>query len=203
VLRGRSAWLVALAGVIAVIIVSAAIGGRDESGETVTAGEWVQHVCGAVGVWRGEIDAALDDVRKAPATGATGTEEPQSETPQGRTGFIRTGLERAVLATETLVEGIDNAGIPETEEGEATAEQVSEWADSAREELEEAEETLENEAETLEDVAEQHAEAAAALGTVLGSGVDTLLEVTRNDPELAAAFRDSYTCEQVREEVGE
>jgi hypothetical protein len=201
-MRGRSVWLVAAAGVVAVLVVSAAIGSRDDRGETVTAGQWAQNVCAAIGVWRGEIDAVVDDVRKAPATGATGTEEPQSETPQGRTGFIRTGLERAVLATETLVEGIDNAGVPDTEQGEEAADLVSEWADSAREELEAAEETLEDEAETLEDVVEQHSEAAGALGTVLGGGVDTLLEVGRLDPQLTAAYRDSSTCQQVREEAG-
>ena len=99
------------------LVVAAAIGGRDESGETVPAGEWAQSVCGAVGVWRGELEAIVDDMRDPNAQTAAGSEEPQSETPQGRTGFIRKGLERAVEATETLVEGIDNAGIPDTPRG--------------------------------------------------------------------------------------
>ena len=112
--RGPLTWIVGVAvGVVLVLGVTALIGNRDDSGETVPAGEWAQNVCGAVGVWRGELEAIVEDIR-TPNASATGGEEPQSETPQGRTGFVRKGLERGVQATETLVEGIDNAGVPDT-----------------------------------------------------------------------------------------
>ena len=52
-MRGPVIWLVIAGGVVAVILAAAAIGGRDESGETVSAGDWAQNVCGAVAVWRG------------------------------------------------------------------------------------------------------------------------------------------------------
>ena len=116
-MRGRLPWILAAVGVIAVIVVAAAIGDRDESGETVPAGEWTQSVCGAIGVWRGELEDIVNDVRNPNAQTAAGSEEPQSETPQGRTGFIRKGLERAVGAAETLVVGIDDAGIPDYARG--------------------------------------------------------------------------------------
>ena len=106
-----------LGGVVVVIVVAALIGGRDDSGETVPAGEWAQNVCGAVGVWRGQIEAIVEDITMPPATG-TGSEEPQSETPEGRTGLIRVGLERSVQATETVVEAIEGSGVPDTENGE-------------------------------------------------------------------------------------
>ena len=202
-MRGPLAWILAGVGVIAVIIVAAAIGGRDESGETVPAGEWAQSVCGAVGVWRGELEAIVDDVRNPNAETAAGSEEPQSETPQGRTGFIRKGLERAVGATETLVEGIDNAGVPDTPDGEEAAERVSDWADDAQEELEESEDALDDEAETLEEAIEQLTDAARTIGAVLASGAQTIVEVSRLDPELAAALSDASTCEELREETGE
>ena len=119
--RGPLTWIVAIAvGVVLVLVVTALIGNRDDSGEPVTAGEWAQNVCGAVGVWRGEIEAIVEDIR-TPSASSTSGEEPQSETPQGRTGFVRKGLEQGVQATETLVEGIDNAGIPDTENGEEAA----------------------------------------------------------------------------------
>ena len=85
------------------IVVAAAIGGRDKSDETVPAGQWAQSVCGAVGVWRGELEAIIDDIRDPAAVGNTGDDEPQSETPQSRRGFIRAGLEVAVQATDTEV----------------------------------------------------------------------------------------------------
>jgi hypothetical protein len=193
-------WILAAVGVIAVIIVAAAIGGRDESGETVPAGEWTQSVCGAIGVWRGELEDIVNDVRNPNAQTAGGSEEPQSETPQGRTGFVRKGLERAVGAAETLVVGIDNAGIPDSPEGEEAAETVSEWADSAQSELEDAQDSLDEEADSLEESIEQLTAAARAVGATLAGGVQTIAEVTRLDPELARTALDTSTCQQLRAE---
>jgi hypothetical protein len=199
-MRGPLPWVLAGVGVIVVIIVAAAIGGRARSDETVPAGEWAQNVCGAVGVWRGELEAIIEDVR-TPNSQSTAGEEPQSETPQGRTGFVRRGLERAVQATETMVEGVDNAGIPDSEQGEDAAQEVSEWADTSLDELEEAEESLDEEADSLEESLEQLTGAAGAIASVLAGGVGTIADVARLDPALTAALRDSSTCEQVREET--
>lgn len=194
--------LVILAGIGLVIGLSAAIGGRDKSGETVTVGQWAQSVCGAVGVWRGELEAIVEDLRTPAAAGATGTEEPQSETPQGRTGFVRVGLERAVQAAKTMVEGVDRAGIPDTPQGEQAAKQVSDWADSALGELEDAQDSLDEEADSLEEAVEQLTGAAGAIASTLASGTATVVDVARLDPELADALRDSSTCQQLREETG-
>jgi hypothetical protein len=202
-MRGPLVWVLAIvAGIVAVIAVSAAIGGRDKSGETVPAGEWAQSTCGAVAVWRGQLEAIVEDIRTPSGTSGTGSEEPQSETPQGRTGFVRKGLERAVQATETLVEGIDNAGVPDTADGEEAARVVSDWADSALDDLEEAEESLDEEADSLEESIEQLVEAARAIGATLASGVQTVAQVRDLDPELAAALEGSSTCQQLREETG-
>ena len=40
------------------------------------------------------------------------------------------------------------------------------------------------------------------MAEVLASGVQTLTDVARLDPELAAAIQDSSTCQQVREASG-
>ena len=193
-------WILAAVGVIAVIIVAAAIGGKDESGETVPAGEWTQSVCGAIGVWRGELEDIVDDVRNPSSETAAGSEEPQSETPQGRTGFIRKGLERAVQAADTMVEGIDNAGIPDSPQGEEAAQTVSDWAESAQSELEDAQDALDDEADSLEEAIEQLTGAARAIGAVLAGGVQTIADVTRADPELARTALDTSTCQQLRAE---
>ncbi len=201
--RGAVAWALAAVGVIAVIIVAAAIGGRDKSDETVPAGEWAQSVCGAVGVWRGELEAIIDDIRDPAAVGNTGDDEPQSETPQSRRGFIRAGLEVAVQATDTLVEGIDNAGAPDTPQGQQAAQQVSDWAGSSKDDLEEAQDSLDAEADTLEDAIRQLTTAAGALGTTLASGVRTFTAVAASDPAIAAALRDSSTCQELRKKERE
>jgi hypothetical protein len=200
--RGALGWILALAGVVLVLIAAAAIGGRDESDETVTPGQWAQDVCAAVGVWRGTLEDIVEDVRTPNATSTAGGEEPQSETPQGRTGLIRKGLERAVAASDTLVEGIDNAGIPDTEQGQETAQVVSTWADSTRDEFEEAQDALAEEADTVEDAVTQLTSAARSIATALAGGVQALADVVRLDSEAARALAASSTCRQVREQTG-
>jgi hypothetical protein len=195
------AWTIAIAaGLLILIGVTALIGHRDKSGQTVPASAWAQDVCGAVGTWRGEIEAIVDEVRQAPSRGSLGVEEPQSETPQGRTELIRTGLESSVRATKTLVEGIETAGTPDTPQGIQAASQVSAWANSSQNDLEQAQASLEHEAETLEQAVAQLTGAAGAVRTTLAGGVKTIGGAAAADPQLAAAFRGSSTCQQLREE---
>jgi hypothetical protein len=202
-MRGPLAWILAIvAGIALVLMVTALIGNDDDSGETVPAGEWAHSVCGAIGVWRGELEVIVDDARQAPATGTEGTEEPQSETPQGG-ARIRAGLERAVFATDVLVTGIDDAGVPDTEQGEAAATQVSSWADTSLSTLEEAEDALDSEAATPEAAVAQLVAAADALRLVIVSGFETLADVALLDPEVAAAVHESSTCQQLLEERSE
>ena len=201
--RGPLTWIIGVAvGVVVVLVVTAMIGTRDDRGETVSAGEWAQSTCGAVGVWRGQMEAIVEDIRTPSGTSTAGGEEPQSETPQGRAGFVRKGLERAIQATDTLVEGIDNAGIPDTAQGDEAAGLVSDWADSALGELEDAEDSLDEEADSLEESIEQLTEAAGAIASTLGSGVQTIADIVELDPELASALQESSTCQQLREETG-
>jgi hypothetical protein len=198
--RGPVGWfLLAFAGVGILLVVTALIGARDKSGETVTAGEWAQSVCGSVAAWRGELEAIVEDVRTPGAVGDMGTEEPQSETTQGRTGFIRAGVERAVLATETMVEGIENAGVPDTPQGEAAAQVVSDWASTTQDQLEAAQDSLDEEAETLEESIRQLTAAARSIAAGLTGGVQTLAEIAQTDPDLTAALEESSTCQQLRE----
>ncbi len=199
-MRSPLAWILAAVGVAAVILVAALIGDGDRRGETVPAGEYAQNVCGAIGVWRGELESIVEDIRTPTSESTAGGEEPQSETPQGRTGFLRKSVERGVQAAETLVEGIDNAGVPDTEEGEESAEIVSDWAESNLNDLEEAEDVLDDEADSLEESLEQFADAARAIGRSLAGGLETIAEVTRADPELARVALDTSECRQVREE---
>jgi hypothetical protein len=193
-------WIIAIvAGIVAVIGVAALLG-DDDSGDTVAGGEWAQSVCGTVGVWRGELEAIVEDIR-TPTSAGTGSEEPQSETPQGRTGFVRQGLERAIQATETMVEGVENSGTPDTAQGEDVAQLVSSWADSAVDDLEDAEESLDEEADSLEESIRQLTGAVGAIGSVLASGTQTVADIARADPELTDALRDSSTCQELREEA--
>jgi hypothetical protein len=201
-MRGPWLWVaVIVAGIVAVLGITAIVGRDDNEGETVSAGEWADSVCGAVTVWRGQIETIVDELRQPSATGSTGTTEPQSETPQSRTGFVRTGLERTVRATQTMITGIDNAGVPDTPQGEQSANAISGWADATRNDLEDAQDSLDTEADTLADAVAQLTDAARAITGAVTSGVKAVADVGRTDPELAAALRDSNTCQQLREET--
>jgi hypothetical protein len=194
--RGPLPWILAAAGILALIVVGAALGDRNE-GETVPAGEWAQNVCGTVGAWRGSLEEVVDDLRDPNAASAVG-EEPQSETPQGRSGFVRDGLTRALDVTQIMVDGVDNAGVPDTPSGEEAAERVSEWAGEAEDALEEAEDALDEEADSIEQAIEQLTGAARAIAATYASGAQTIVEVSRLDPELGAALGDASTCEELR-----
>jgi hypothetical protein len=201
-MRGPWIWVVVIvAGVVAVTGVVALVGRDDSEDQTVAAGEWADTVCGAVAVWRGQIESIVDGIRNPDASGSLGVEEPQSETPQGRTTFIRDGLELTVEATETMITGIGNAGVPDTAQGAQSANAISGWADATVDDLEDAQDSLDNEADTLAEAVAQLTDAARAITGAVTSGVKAVADVGRTDPQLAAALRDSSTCRQLREET--
>jgi hypothetical protein len=201
-MRGGWLWVVAIvAGLVVLVGVVALVGREENENETVPAGEWADTVCGAVAVYRGQIESIVNGIRDPDASGSLGAEEPQSETPQGRRGFIRDGLEQALLATETVVVAIDTAGVPDAPNGAQAASAISDWADATRGDIEDAQDSLDNEADTLAEAIAQLTGAAKAITGAVASGVRAVADVGRTDPALASALRDSSTCQQLREET--
>jgi hypothetical protein len=196
----RLGWIVAAVGIVALLVATGLIGDRDRSGETVPAGEWAQTVCAAVGVWRGEVEAISESFRVS--TGSSETTETGAPSPEGKLGGAQVALERSIVAADTLVEAIDRAGTPDTLEGEQAAEEVSAWATGAFNDLEQAEDLLDEEPDSLEEDVERVTEVARLIAGVLESGRQVLADVAISDPELEAAFRDSSTCQHLREETG-
>ena len=192
-------WIIAVVGVVLVLVATGLIGDDDSSGESVPAGEWAQDVCAAVGVWRGEVEAITESFRLSSESNEQTENVPS---PEGGLGAAQVALERSLESVDTLVEAIDRAGVPDTPSGEEAADQVSSWANGARNDLEEAEDLLDDEPDSLEDDVERVTEIARLIAGVLESGRQTLATVGTSDPELEAAFRDSSTCQQLREETG-
>jgi hypothetical protein len=193
-------WIAAAVGILLLLIATGLIGDRDRGGETVPAGEWTQDVCAAVGVWRGEAEAISESFRLSSESNEQ--TETAAPTPEGKLGAAQIALERAIEAADTLVEAIERAGTPETAGGEQAAEQVSNWANGAKNDLEAAEDLLDEEPDSLEDDLERVSEISRLIGGVLESGRQVLATVGTADPELQAAFGDSSTCQQLREETG-
>jgi hypothetical protein len=192
-------WIFAGVGIVLVLVATGLIGDRDESGESVPAGEWAQDVCAAVGVWRGEEEAISESFR---LSSESDEQTENAPTPEGRLGSAQVALERSIEAADTLVEAIDRAGVPDTAGGQEAADQVSSWANGAKDDLEQAEDLLDDEPDSLEDDVERVTEIARLIAGVLESGRQTLATVATSDPELEAAFRDSSTCQELREETG-
>jgi hypothetical protein len=195
------AWIVGIvAGIVVVLLITLAIGRHNDKNKTVAAGDWANTVCANIATWRGEMESIVDDVTQAPAVGSLGVEEPQSQTTGGRTELIRDSLTSAVRATSTMVVGIDDAGTPNTAHGKEAASQVSDWAHSAKTDLEQAETALHTQATTLEDAVRKVTGAASAITTSLTTGVRTIASVARLDRELAAAFKNTSTCQGLSQE---
>jgi hypothetical protein len=199
-MRGWVVWVGILAGVVVLIGIVAAVGGDDDTEETVSALEWADNVCGTVFVWRGEMESIVDGVRSAGDTSASGGES-GAESPQGRSGSARTGLEQALLATETMVEGIALAGIPDTPNGQDVADALASWADDAVDQLEDAQDALAEDTDTTSEKLERLAGAVGTIVEVYASGRQAVAEAAVDDPELLSALRESEKCEQLADEV--
>jgi hypothetical protein len=181
---------VILLGVAAVIGVSALVGWDDETDETVPAADWAGDVCESVGVWRGELEAIADQFRTPGQNRADLTREDDR-------GAVRVALERAVAATDALVQGIESAGIPDTPEGDLAAQEIEDWAQGAQDDLE-------NELESLEDAGEEPAARLRAVGRATGTlvetlvvGLQTLANVVQQDPQLGVALVQAESCRGV------
>ena len=120
------------------------------------------NVCGTVLVWRGEMESIVDGVRSAGGAGTSGSES-GAESPQGESGRCAPA-EQALLATETMVEGVSRAGIPDTPNGQDAADGLSGWADGAVDEIERAQDALGEETDSTSDELEQLAD---AVGTIV------------------------------------
>lgn len=193
-MRQGLAWVAVVVGICLVIGVVALVGWRDDRDEPVAASEWADGVCGAVAVWRGQLETIVGGFRTPGQPSADATREEQR-------GSIRLALERTVSATDTLAEGIENAGIPDTPEGEQAAEAVRQWADVAHEDLEDSLEALEDAEGDARTTVEAMAAATRVLAGTLAAGVRALGEAVRTDPELLGAFRDAESCGQLGREV--
>jgi hypothetical protein len=199
-MRSWIVWVGILLGLVVLIGSGAAIGGDDDTDETVSAREWADNVCGTVLVWRGEMESIVDGVRSAGQIDAS-PGETGAESPQGRVGSVLTGFEQALLATETMVVGLSRAGIPDTPNGEEAADELESWADDAVDDIEDAQDALEEDVDTTEEQIEQLGEAVGTIVEVYASGGQAVADAAVSDSELARAMRESEKCDRLREEA--
>ena len=110
--------IIIVGGLGVIIGVSAALA-DDNTGKTVSADEWADDVCGAVGAWQGEVRAIRDEIDES--NYAARRNDGGSGDSVERTIILRVAIDRAIQATETLREGLKRAGNPEGAGGQAAA----------------------------------------------------------------------------------
>ena len=195
-------WVVAaiiIVGGLGVIIgVSAALANDDNTGQTVSADEWANDVCGSIGAWRGQLEAIRDEVDQS--NYAARRNDGGSGDSVERTINARVAVDRAIQATnDTLREGLKRAGIPEGTGGQAVALALRAWALNTERDLRVAKGILkQNPGSTAAAYAALTA-ASRSLQQSLLTGRVVFLQAA-GAGGLADAFTGSDNCQALRED---
>ena len=159
-----SRWLLVLLivfGLGTILGVSAAVGNGDNTGETVSASDWADDVCGSVGAWEGQLESLRDELGQS-NYGARRNDGGTGDSVE-RTLVVSGAIDRAVQITnDTLGEGLPRAGIPDVGQGEQAAQILQDWADKTESDLRAAQQSLDDDADTTSG-------AFGALGSAIGA----------------------------------
>ena len=171
----------------AALFVTACGGDDDEGGggEQVAAGEYAADICGAFLGWRDSIQERQQDLQQGLSPGIS---------PQEGKDALGGFLGDAVEASDELVTQVEDAGVPDAENGEEAAQALQDAAQSARDELAKAE-------DQVAELPTDDRQAFASAADELGNGVRTALEEVGgglediDSQELDKAFEDQKACQ--------
>ncbi|WCB93099.1 hypothetical protein DSM104299_01801 [Baekduia alba] len=194
-------WLIGGLLAVGLLLIFVATGtGRDNTGDTVRAQAWASDVCRTVATWEG----SLKDIRKELQKNSYGARNADGGSGDGVEGnvTVREAVDRAVVATdEHLTLGLEQAGIPDSPQGGASAATLRAWATRTEDNLLLAQARLKREpaADSIAGAALQTlAVPITALTRSVLDGRTTLQRIGTTDPELAQAFQDSNTCRRLQ-----
>jgi hypothetical protein len=189
-----------IAGVIVVTGIAAAIGGRDNTGETVRAPRWADDVCGTTGAWEGQLEAIRDELRAS--NFAARQNDGGSGDSVEETISVREAVDRAIRATtDTLQRGIERAGIPDASQGSKASATLLTWANRTEENLRIAKALLEEKPSSPAEAFGNLVPAAAALARSAVEGRAAYKRVAALDPALADALNGSRNCRDLMKEA--
>lgn len=193
-------WIVAviiIAGLGVIMGVSAAVA-NDNTGQTVSADEWADDVCGSIGAWRGQLEAIRDEVDQS--NYAARRNDGGSGDSVERTLIVRVAIDRAIQATnDTLRQGLKRAGIPEGAGGQAAALALRAWALKTERDLRVAKAILKRNPGSTTAAYAALAAATRSLQQSLVTGRAVFLQAA-GAQGLAEAFSGSNNCQELREE---
>jgi hypothetical protein len=189
-----------LAGVIVVTGIAAAIGGRDNTGETVRASRWADDVCGTTGAWEGQLEAIRDEL--SASNYAARQNDGGSGDSVEETISVREGVDRAIRATtDTLQEGLKRAGSPDANQGSKASGTLLSWANKTEENLRIAKGLLKEDPRSPAEALGNLVPPAAALATSALQGRAAYKRVAALDPALDDALNGSRNCRDLMKEA--
>ncbi len=193
------ALLIGLAGALVITGIVAAIGGKDNTGETVRASSWADDVCGTVGAWEGQLEAIGEGI-SLNNIGARRNDGGSGDHVEG-TVYVRDAIERALDATEeTLQNGLTRAGLPDVSQGRQASTILRDWAQDTENGLLAARATLRDEPNTTVAAFQALGVAVASLERSAVEGRAAFARVAALDQELEGELEDSRNCRQLTED---
>jgi hypothetical protein len=154
-------------------------------GDSVAVGDYASDICTAFTDWTKAIQDRQTDLQEGLQPGAS---------PQEGKDALEGFLDDAVAASDTLVEDVESAGTPDTENGEDAANALQDAAEGARDQLAEAQDNV---ADLPTDSPQAFSEAADEFGndvrTALEGVGDGLQDI--DTPELDEAIDEETACQ--------
>ena len=164
-----------------------ACGGGDSDGgggDTVSAEAYAAGVCGALNDWQAAIQARSTSLTE-------GLSEDTS--PEEGKDLLATFLDDVLSETETMVSAVEDAGVPDVDNGEEASSALQDSLDAARTALQEAR-------DQVDDLPTDSPEGFQTAATTLGATISTSLgsiggEIEDIDaPDLEDAFNNDEDC---------
>jgi hypothetical protein len=177
----------------------AAVGGNDNTGETVRVSSWADDVCGTVGAWEGQLEVIGDELKQS-NFGARRNDGGSGDAVE-ETLYVRGAIERALDATDvTLQEGLKRAGYPDVAQGRAASAILRDWAQETENGLLVARATLRHDPNTTSAAFASLGAAVATLERSAIAGRAAFRQVAALDQELADELENSGNCRDLMKE---
>ena len=157
----------------------------DDGGGSADVGDYASDICTAFTDWTQAIQDRQTELQEGLQPGAS---------PQEGKDALQGFLDDAVAASDQLVEDVDAAGTPDTENGEEAADALQGAAEGARDKLAEAQENV---AELPTDSPQAFGEAADQFGNDVRSALEGVGDGLQDidTPELDEAIDQEQACQ--------
>lgn len=176
--------------------------GRSETAQTSTVGggtvggvtpeDYAGDVCRSIGSWYDEIDQA--------STALLADADQIEEDPAAGKALVVGFLDDAIGFTDGLIAGLEEAGVPETDGGQRTADELVAGIEEVRELFRGARDDTEalptDDPQALGTGLQDIGAALQDSATAVGANFEAVLSSV-DDPELASAFQDAPACQEL------